>query len=240
MIFNIITLFPEFFESPLKTSLIWKAQKKNLIKINIYNLRDFTKDKHKQCDDKPYGGSAGMVMMIEPIYNVIQKIKETQPDTKVIYLSPQGKTFNDKKAEEFSKYNSISLLCGHYEGVDYRIVEYLVDEEISIGDYILTGGEAAALVVLDAVSRYIPHVVQKDESVKTDTFREYLLKYPQYTRPPQFKGMKVPEILLSGNHQKIREWRYKKQIEITKLKRPDLYKKFLKKRCKSESSDTRN
>lgn len=237
MIFNIITLFPEFFKSPLNTSLIKKAQEKNLIKVNIYNLRDFTKEKHKQCDDKPYGGGAGMVMMIEPIYNALQNIKRREPDTKVIFLSPQGKLFNDEEAEKFSNFKSITLLCGHYEGVDYRVVEYLIDEEISIGDYILTGGEPAALVVIDSVSRYIPGVVQKIESIKTETFRKFLLKYPQYTRPPIFKGMKVPDVLLSGNHQKIKEWRYQKQIELTKIKRPDLYEKFKKERCKSESNN---
>jgi len=228
MIFNIITLFPEFFESPLNTSLIKKAQEKNLIKINIYNLRDFTKEKHKQCDDKPYGGGAGMVMMIEPIYNAIQNIKKKEPDTKVIFLSPQGKLFNDEKAESLSKLKSITLLCGHYEGVDYRVVEHLIDEEISIGNYILTGGEPAALVIIDSVSRYISGVVQKPESVETETFKKFLLKYPQYTRPPVFRGMKVPDVLLSGNHQKIKEWRNKKRIELTKVKRPDLYKKFIK------------
>lgn len=243
MIFNIITLFPEFFNGPLNVSLIKKAQEKGKIKINIFNLRDFTPYKHKKCDDRPYGGGAGMVLMLVPIYNAIQTIKKEQTDTKIIYLSPQGKLLNSQNAKEFANLNSITLLCGHYEGVDNRVVEYLIDEEVSIGDYILTGGEPAALVFIDVVSRYVPGVVGKKESVDLDTFENFLLKYPNYTRPVSFKGMNVPEILLSGNHKKINEWRLNEQIRITKLKRPDLYKIYKKSKrevLKSEFDNKRN
>jgi len=224
MIFNIITLFPEFFKGCFDVSLIKKAQEKGLIKINILNLRDFTPYKHKQCDDKPYGGGAGMVLMLVPIYNAIIHLKKHQPETKIIYPSPQGKIFNFQKAKELAKLNSITILCGHYEAIDNRVIENLIDEEISIGDYILTGGEIAAVVLIDAISRYVKNVVGNEDSVLTDSFENFLLKYPQWTRPKVFKGMKVPEILLSGDHKKIAEWRLKMQIELTKRKRPDLYK----------------
>ncbi len=240
MIFNIITLFPHFFDSPFNTSLIKKGIEKGLLNFNIVNLRDFTTDKHKQCDDKPYGGGVGMVMMLEPIYKAIKAIKSKYSKSRIIYLSPQGKIFNDNKAESMSKIENITLLCGHYDGVDYRVVEHLIDEEISIGDFVLTGGEIAALVLIDAISRYIPGVVQKDNSVQSDTFKNYLLKYPQYTKPADFMNMKVPEILLSGNHKNISEWRYNKSIEITKKKRKDLYKKFIKERCKGEPYNKRD
>ncbi|MBN1898092.1 MAG: tRNA (guanosine(37)-N1)-methyltransferase TrmD [Spirochaetes bacterium] len=240
MIVNILTLFPEFFSSPLKTSLIDKAQKKGLLKINVINLRDFTRDRHRQCDDKPYGGGAGMVMMIEPIFKALKAIKKKQKKNRVLFVSPQGTTLNDEQAQKLAKCSSLTLLCGHYEGVDNRVIEQYVDEEISIGDYILTGGEIASLVILDAISRYIPGFVQKEESVYSDTFRENLLKYPQYTRPPVFKGFAVPRILLSGDHKKVKEFREKERIRVTKKKRPDLYKKYIKKRCQSERANKGN
>ncbi len=235
MIFNIITLFPDFFETPLKSSIIGKSIKNRKIKVNIYNLRDFTPYKHKQCDDKPYGGGEGMVMMIEPIYNALKFVNEKWKNNYVIYPSPQGELFSNKKAKELAENKKvITFLCGHYEGVDNRVIENFIDEEISIGDYILTGGEVATLVLIDAISRHIKGVVQKKESVDNDSLNNYLLKYPQYTRPADFKGLKVPEVLLSGNHEEIKKWREEMRIKVTKKKRKDLYKKFKKERCKSE------
>ncbi len=235
MQFNIITLFPDFFKSPLKTSIIKKALEKKLIFVNIINLRDFTDYNHKQCDDKPYGGGCGMVLMIEPVYNAVTYIKKKYKKTYTIYLSPQGKKFTQRYAKKISATkNNITLICGHYEGIDNRIVENLVDEEISIGDYILSGGETASLVFLETVSRLIPGVVQKKDSIEMDSFSNDLLKYPQYTKPEVFKGLNVPKILLSGNHPEIKKWRLKKQIDTTENKRPDIYKKFIKKVKKSE------
>ncbi len=234
MLFNIITLFPDFFKNPLQTSIIKRAIEKKLVKINVINLRDFTDLKHKQCDDKPYGGGCGMVLMLEPVYNAIKHIKKKYKDTCIIYLSPQGKTFNQNKAKILSKKDNITLLCGHYEGIDNRIIENLIDEEISIGDYVLTGGETASLVLIDSVSRLIHGVVQKRESIDLDSLSKGLLKYPQYTKPEMFNKLRVPKILLSGNHPEIAKWRYEKQLEATKKKRPDLYKKILKRGDKSE------
>ncbi len=239
MLFNIITLFPEFFNGPLQTSLIKKALEKQLVEVNIINLRDFTNYNHRQCDDKPYGGGCGMVLMIEPVYNAITHIKKKYKNTFIIYLSPQGKKFSQEYAAKIAeREKNITLLCGHYEGIDNRIIENLIDEEISIGDYILTGGESASLVFIETVARLIPGVVQKRESIESDSLSNNLLKYPQYTKPEEFKKLKVPEVLLSGNHSKIKEWRLNKQIENTKKKRPDLYKKFLKRgNNKSEQCD---
>ncbi len=235
MQFNIITLCPDFFKSPLKTSIIKKELEKKLIFVNIINLRDFTDYNHKQCDDKPYGGGCGMVLMIEPVYNAVTYIKKKYKKTYTIYLSPQGKKFTQRYAKKISATkNNITLICGHYEGIDNRIVENLVDEEISIGDYILSGGETASLVFLETVSRLIPGVVQKKDSIEMDSFSNDLLKYPQYTKPEVFKGLNVPKILLSGNHPEIKKWRLKKQIDTTENKRPDIYKKFIKKVKKSE------
>ena len=235
MQFNIITLFPDFFNSPLKTSIIKKALEKKLIFVNIINLRDFIDNKHKQCDDKPYGGGCGMVLMIEPVYNAVTYIKKKYKKTYTIYLSPQGEKFTQRYARKISTTKkNITLICGHYEGIDNRIVENLVDEEISIGDYILSGGETASLVFLETVSRLIPGVVQKKDSIEMDSFSNDLLKYPQYTKPEVFKGLNVPKILLSGNHPEIKKWRLKKQIDTTENKRPDIYKKFIKKVKKSE------
>lgn len=238
MLFNIITLFPEFFNDPLQTSLIKKALEKQLIQVNVINLRDFTNYNHRQCDDKPYGGGCGMVLMIEPVYNAITHIKKKYKDTFIIYLSPQGKKFSQEYAKRIAgKEKNITLLCGHYEGIDNRIIENLIDEEVSIGDYILTGGESASLVFIETIARLIPGVVQKRESIEIDSLSNNLLKYPQYTKPEEFKKLRVPEVLLSGNHSKIKEWRLNKKIEITKKKRPDLYEKFLKRGNKSEQFD---
>ena len=218
MQFDVLTLFPEMFAS-MEQSIIGKAVEKNLIKINLVNIRDFSENKHKKVDDTPYGGGAGMVMMPDVVYRAYQSVKTE--DAKVIYLSPQGKTLNQKKVEELSKEKHLILLCGHYEGIDQRVIDKIVDEEISIGDYVLTGGELPSMVLIDSVSRYIEGVLKQD-SIKEESFSNGLLEYPQYTRPEIFEGEKVPEVLLSGHHENIEKWRKQKALEITKNKRPDL------------------
>lgn len=220
---DIITLFPEMFKGPFSESIVKRAQEKNLLKIKIHNLRKWTKDKHKTVDNHSFGGGVGMVLMIEPIYKAIKELKEKE--SKVILLTPQGKVLKQKRAEKLSKEKHLIFICGHYEGVDERIREKLVDEEISIGDYILTGGELPAMVVIDNITRLIPKVLNKEEASQIESFSfKGLLEYPQYTRPSNFKGWKVPEILLSGNHKKIEEWREKEALEKTKKRRPDLLK----------------
>ena len=221
MKFTIMTLFPEMFE-PVKQSIIGKAIEKNLVEINLINIRDFSLDKHKKVDDTPYGGGAGMVMMPDVVYRAYLSIKDRE-NAKVIYLSPKGKTLNQKKVENLSKEEHVILLCGHYEGIDQRVLDEIVDEEISIGDYVLTGGEIPAMVLIDSVSRYIDGVL-KDESIKEESFSNGLLEYPQYTRPEVFLDKKVPEILLSGHHENIRKWREEQSLKITKINRPDLLK----------------
>ena len=221
MKFDILTLFPEMFEA-VKQSVIGKAIEKQLIQINLINIRDFSKDKHKKVDDTPYGGGAGMVMMPDVVYDAYSSIQNKE-NAKVIYLSPKGKVLNQEKVLELSKQEHLILLCGHYEGIDQRVIDEIVDEEISIGDYVLTGGEIPAMVLVDAVSRYVDGVINK-ESVEEESFSNGLLEYPQYTRPEEFHGQKVPEVLLSGHHENIRKWREQKSLEITKQKRPDLLK----------------
>lgn len=218
MKFDVLTLFPEMFE-PLKTSIIGKAVEKKLIEINLVNIRDFSKDKHKKVDDTPYGGGAGMVMRPDVVYRAFQSIQEEK--AKVIYMSPQGKTLNQKMVESLSKESHLIILCGHYEGIDQRVIDKIVDEEISIGDYVLTGGEIPAIVLIDSVSRYVEGVLKQD-SIKEESFANGLLEYPQYTRPEVFEGEAVPEILLSGHHEKIERWRKERAFEMTKKKRPDL------------------
>ena len=218
MRFDILTLFPEMFKT-LNQSVIGKAIEKELININIINIRDFSKDKHKKVDDTPYGGGAGMVIKPDVVYDAYKSVEDK--NAKVIYLSPQGKTLTQEKVKSLSKEKHIILLCGHYEGIDQRVLEKIVDEEISIGDYVLTGGELPAMVLIDAVSRHIDGVISK-ESTEEESFSEGLLEYPQYTRPEIFLGEKVPEILLSGPHEKIKKWREEKSLEITRQKRPDL------------------
>lgn len=218
MIFSILTLFPEMFDS-IKYSIIGKAVEKNLIEINTINIRDFSKDKHKKVDDTPYGGGAGMVMKPDVVYDAYSSVKTD--NAKVIYLSPKGKTLNQEKVKELSKENHIILLCGHYEGIDQRVLDEIVDEEISIGDYVLTGGEIPAMVLIDSVSRYVNGVITK-ESVEEESFSNGLLEYPQYTRPEIFLDKKVPEVLLSGHHENIKKWREEESLKITKKNRPDL------------------
>lgn len=217
---DILTLFPEMF-SPLKESIIKRAVENKKVEINIINIRSFASPPHYKCDDEPFGGGAGMVMMCEPIFKSIESINT--PDSKIIYLSPRGKVFNQKMAQEYSKLNHIILLCGHYEGIDQRIIDYFNIEEISIGDYILTGGELPAMVLADSVIRLIPGVLS-DGSTVEESFSNNLLEYNQYTRPAVYRDMAVPDILLSGNHKKIEEFRHNQSLEITQKNRPDLLK----------------
>lgn len=221
MKFSILTLFPEMFE-PIKHSIIERASKKNLISINLINIRDFSKDKHKHVDDTPYGGGAGMVIRPDVVYDAFSSIKDK--NAKVIHLSPKGEKLNQNKVKELAKENHLILLCGHYEGIDQRVLDEVVDEEISIGDYVLTGGELPAMVLLDSVSRYVDGVLAKD-SIKEESFSNNLLEYPQYTRPEVFNGKKVPEVLTSGNHQEVDKWRINQSIITTYKKRPDLLSK---------------
>ena len=223
MVFSILTLFPEMFDG-IKYSIIGKAIEKELIDINIVNIRDFSRDKHKKVDDTPYGGGAGMVIKPDVVYDTYKSVKTD--NAKVIYLSPKGKTLDQEKVKELSKENHIILLCGHYEGIDQRVLDEIVDEEISIGDYVLTGGEIPAMVLIDSVSRYVDGVITK-ESVEEESFSNGLLEYPQYTRPEIFLNKKVPEVLLSGHHENIRKWREEQALKVTKKNRPDLLKRRL-------------
>ncbi|MFN4131906.1 MAG: tRNA (guanosine(37)-N1)-methyltransferase TrmD [Caldimicrobium sp.] len=225
MRFHLLTIFPEYFTSPLNIGLLNKAIKKGLIQVHVHNLRDYASDKHKTVDDEPYGGGEGMVFKPEPLYKAISKIKEEDPEAKVIYLSPQGRLLNQEIAHELSQERSLLLICGRYEGIDERIRETLVDDEISIGDYVVFGGEVAALVLIEAVSRLIPGVVGKKDSIDKESFTSGLLKYPCYTRPAEFMGLKVPEILLSGDHEKIERFRRDLSLKITLMRKPELLTK---------------
>lgn len=220
MEFNILTLFPEMFGA-LKYSIIGKAIEKGIIKLNIINIRDFSKDKHKKVDDTPYGGGAGMVIRPDVVYDAYKSLKKE--NIKTIYLSPQGKTLTQEMVKELSQQKELILLCGHYEGIDERVIEEINPEEISIGDYVLTGGEIPAMVLIDSISRNVKGVI-KEESIKEESFSKGLLEYPQYTRPEIFLNRKVPDILLTGHHEKIEQWRKQKSFEITKRKRQDLIK----------------
>ncbi|MCI8272470.1 MAG: tRNA (guanosine(37)-N1)-methyltransferase TrmD [Clostridia bacterium] len=221
MKFDVLTLFPEMFE-PIKQSIIGKAKERKLIDINLINIRDFSKNKHKKVDDTPYGGGAGMVMQADIIYDAYKSIKDE--NAKVIYLSPQGKVLTQQKVEEISKEKHLILICGHYEGIDQRVIDKIVDEEISIGDYVLTGGEIPAMVLIDSVSRYVEGVLNKD-SISEESFSQGILEYPQYTRPEVFENQKVPEILQSGHHENIKKWRRYEALRNTYLKRPELLEK---------------
>lgn len=227
MNFDILTLFPNMFDNILNESIIGRAVKNGIVTFSFTNIRDFSGNKHNRVDDYPYGGGQGMVMMPQCIYSAYKSVAEkydTKPHT--VYLSPKGAVFNQKKAAELAHYDSIVLLCGHYEGVDQRVLDEIVDEEISIGDYVLTGGELPAMVVIDAVCRMLDGVLSCEEAFSDESHFDGLLEYPQYTRPPEFLGKSVPEILLSGDHKKIEKWRREKSIEETKLKRPDMYEKW--------------
>jgi len=221
MKFDIITLFPEMFSAIKEEGVISRALKNSIISIREWQLRDFSSNKYKNVDDKPYGGGAGMVMQVKPIRDCLAKIKELEPDTKVIYLSPQGQPLNQKLVEELSKFDSLTLLCGRYEGVDERVIENDVDFEVSIGDYVISGGELASMVLIDAVSRRLDNVLGNKDSLN-DSFADNLLDYPHYTRPESIDGESVPEVLLSGNQAKIDAWRQEQAMKKTKQKRPDI------------------
>ncbi|MBS4539775.1 tRNA (guanosine(37)-N1)-methyltransferase TrmD [Clostridium sp. D2Q-11] len=217
---DVLTLFPDMFKSVLGESIIGRAIQNNIVDINYINIRDFSNDKHNRVDDYPFGGGPGMVMKPEPIYRAINSIKTDS--SRVIYLSPKGKVFNQSIANEFSSEEHLVFLCGHYEGIDNRIIENYVDDIISVGDYVLTGGEIPAMTVIDAVVRLLPEVLKSDESFMDESHYNGLLEYPQYTRPRDFNGYEVPKVLLSGNHKKIEEWRRYQSIKMTYYNRPDL------------------
>ncbi|MGI6372813.1 MAG: tRNA (guanosine(37)-N1)-methyltransferase TrmD [Caldicoprobacterales bacterium] len=219
---DILTLFPEMFEPILGTSILGRAREKGILTINPINIREFAKNKHRQTDDYPYGGGPGMVMSPQPLFDAFYHVLDGSPDAKVIYFTPQGKTLNQEMAKEYARQSHLVLLCGHYEGVDQRVIDRFVDEEISIGDYVLTGGELPSMVFIDCVSRLIPGVLGSDLSAQDESFSNGLLEYPHYTRPQTYEGMSVPEVLLSGHHEKIDRWRKKESLRNTLIKRPDL------------------
>ncbi len=223
---DIISAVPDLLESPFKTSILKRAMEKGLTEVHFHNVRDFAFNKHRQIDDTVYGGGAGMVMMCEPLDLCISRLKAEREYDDVIYLTPDGETFNQKIANSYSLKKNLILLCGHYKGIDQRIRDLHITREISIGDFVLTGGELAACVVADAIIRLLPGVLNDEQSALTDSFQDDLLSPPIYTKPEVYKGMRVPEVLLSGNFGKIEEWRHQKAIEITQQKRPDLLKDF--------------
>jgi len=224
---DILTIFPEMFEAVLNESILKRAQKKGLLKVNVHNIRDYSLDKHRKVDDRPFGGGPGMVMQPEPIFKAVGQIKSKAKGqkTKIILLSPKGKTLNQAFAKKISRHKHLILICGHYEGIDERVRERLVDLEVSIGDYVLTGGELPAMVLIDAVARLIPGVLGRRDSLIDETFQDNLLEYPQYTRPEVFKKMRVPAVLISGNHKEIKEWRKQQALKLTRLKRPEFLKR---------------
>ncbi len=224
MKFNVLTIFPEILAGALKESVLGKAVAKGIIELNLVDTREFAQDKHRMVDDYPYGGGPGMVMKPEPIFLAAESL-ETQPDTPVILLSPQGEVFTQELAQEFSEKGELVLICGRYEGVDERIMEGLNTREISIGDYVISGGEFAALVIIDAVSRLIPGVLGDNRSCEDESFTTGLLEYPHYTRPASFRNLDVPDVLISGNHARIDRWRKERSLEQTLKKRPDLLEK---------------
>lgn len=222
---HILTLFPKMFDGFLRSSIIGKAVQKGVAHIDLLNIRDFSHDKHKRVDDYPYGGGAGMIMTPQPLYDAINSLKKCSPKARIVLTSPRGTPLKQQKVQQLSTLDHLVIICGHYEGVDQRIIDSMVDEQISIGDYILTGGELPAMVIVDAVMRLLPEAIGSPRSLEEESFDGGLLEYPQYTRPADFMGMKVPEVLLSGNHSKISEWRKEKALEVTKKLRPDLLKK---------------
>ena len=219
---DVLTLFPEMF-APLKTSIIGRAVDSGKLQINIVDIRDYTLDKHKKCDDSPFGGGAGMVMMPQPIASAIDAV-DPNHEAKRIFMSPRGRTLKQSVVLEYAKCDRLLLLCGHYEGVDQRVIDLYIDEEVSLGDFVLTGGEIPAMALTDAVARYVEGVIN-GESLSQESFASGLLEYPQYTRPQEFMGLKVPEVLTSGNHGEVDKWRAQKSLEITKERRPDLIDK---------------
>jgi len=225
--FDILSTFPEMFESPFSSSLLKKAQEKGRVEICLHNIRDYTEDRHRMTDDAPYGGGGGMLMKVEPVDKALRSVVADRDNIPVILLTPQGQVFNQGVAEELSLHPRIVLICGHYEGVDERIRTQLANREISIGDYVLTGGELSAMVLVDAISRLVPGVLGNADSAALDSFSSGLLEYPQYTRPSEYRGWTVPEVLLSGNHKTINAWRRKEALKRTWLRRPDLIEKMV-------------
>lgn len=220
---DVLTLFPEMFVS-LNASLVGKAQENGIFLLNCHNIRDYSADKHKKCDDMPFGGGAGMVMMSQPIHDCIQAV-DPQHNAHRIFMSPRGKTLTQNIVKQLSQQDNLLILCGHYEGVDQRVLDMDIDEEISIGDYVLSGGEIPAMVLIDSVLRYVPNVLGNSESVVDESFSQPLLEYPQYTRPANWLGVEVPQVLVSGDHKKVDDWRHAKSVEITRKMRPDLLEK---------------
>jgi len=232
---DVITIFPEMFAPVLNESIIKRAQNSGKVRIFVHDLRDYTNDRHRKVDDRPFGGGSGMVLAPEPLFKAVEAIKRKakakKPATRVIMLCPQGKKFNQASAKALSRRSHLVFICGRYEGIDERVRRRLADEDISIGDYVLTGGELPAMVVIDAVVRLLPGVLGDKNSLNFESFEGNLLEYPQYTRPADFRGMKVPDVLLGGDHKKIEQWRRKEALKKTRRKRPDLFKKAKKEKC---------
>lgn len=228
MNFHVMTLFPEMVQQGLDTSILHRAMERGTISLETVNIRDFTQNKHGRVDDYTYGGGAGMLMQAQPIYDCFRSIRDRLPDkARVIFMTPQGEVFTQKKAEELAREDDLIFLCGHYEGVDERVLDAIVTDSISIGDYVLTGGELPAMVAIDAISRMVPGVLSNAQSGETESFMDGLLEYPQYSRPEVWEGRKVPEILLSGDHAKVDRWRFEQSLARTRERRPDLYEKYM-------------
>ncbi len=249
MKFNILTLFPEMF-APIRASMTGRAEKNGLLEFIIVNIRDFSQDKHKKTDDTPFGGGHGMVMMTDPIFRALKAVGAAPAEDgcepsgqgtcvgshkHIIYMSPRGRILDRRKIEELSEEDELVILCGHYEGVDQRVLDHFDVEEISVGDYILTGGELAAMILIDSVSRLIPGVLAKDEAVMDESVYSGLLEYPQYTQPRDYDGLEVPEVLLNGNHELIALWKFEKSLELTRERRPDLFEKYIREHSGPES-----
>lgn len=227
---NVLTLFPEMFTAVTDSSILGKAGEKGILDFNIINIRDFSKDKHNKADDTPYGGGVGMVMFCQPIFDALRSINAE--GKKIMYMSPRGKVLDQAKIEELAQLDEMVILCGHYEGVDQRVLDYWDMEEVSIGDYILTGGELAAMVMIDAVSRFVPDVLGTKESATEESIYSGLLEYDQYTKPREYGGLEVPEVLFNGNHKLIHLWQLRNSLELTKERRPDLWEAYLSKEKK--------
>ncbi len=225
MQFEVFTLLPEVFPPYLKSSILQRARQRGLIEVQVHNIRDYTLDKHHTTDDIPYGGGGGMVMKPEPVFDAVESVLGPKPDCPIILLTPQGRVFNQRLAAEFSLHEKVTLICGRYEGVDERIRAHLVTDEISIGDYVLTGGELPALILIDAIARFIPDVLGDPDGAMDDSHASGLLEYPHYTRPPEFRGWMVPDVLLSGDHARINQWRREQSLRRTLARRPDLLDK---------------
>jgi tRNA (guanine37-N1)-methyltransferase len=237
MVIDVITVFPRILEEPLNESIIKQARKRINLKINIIDLRDFTSDKHRSVDDTPYGGGPGMILKAEPLFQALESLKikrGTGKDSRVVFPTPQGRQFTQNVAEDLNTEKHLVFICGHYKAVDQRVIDHWVTDEISLGDFVVSGGEFAALIMIDAIVRLQPGVIGDPESARTDSFQGNLLDCPYYTKPEEYRGMKVPEVLLSGHHEKIEEWRLEKKIQRTRERRPDLYQKYLEKSSKNK------